>query len=51
MSNHHILVQHNKAVEIRGGKAEFVGAQSTWKSGGGGEEEAPHLPGGFDEWL
>lgn len=51
MSDHHILVQPHRATAVSGGKPEFLEAQSTWNSGGGGEDEAPHLPGGFEEWL
>lgn len=51
ISNHHILVQPNEARGASRGKAEFSETQSNWKSGGGGEDEAPHLPGGFEEWL
>lgn len=51
ISDHCILVQPHKAIAVSGGKTEFLETQSAWKSGGGGEDEAPHLPGGCEEWL
>lgn len=51
ISHHHILAQPNKAIEASGGKVEFLETRSTWRSGGGGEDEAPHLPGSSAEWL
>lgn len=41
------MEQLPKAIEVSDGKAGFLETQSTWNSGGGGEDEAPHPPGGF----